>query len=70
MPTTRTTPAPHRGLLAGLIALVVFASAAVSMTAQTATGSTATTTAAPVAAQFDPGAFDGRGDGRDGGRVR
>lgn len=66
MPTTRTTPAPHRGLLAGLIALVVFASAAVSMTAQSATGSTAATTAAPVTARFDPGAFDRR----DGGRFR
>jgi hypothetical protein len=63
-------PSAQRGLLAGLVALVLFASTLVSMTAHSpATASAAaTTTASPDQTQvvFDDRGFDGGGRGGGG----
>jgi hypothetical protein len=69
-------PSPSRGLLAGLLALTTFASAAVAMTAggsnsQTTPPQATQAAVAPVVRQADTTRrFDGDGarfDGRDGG---
>ena len=68
MSTSR--PSPQRGLLAGLVVLVLFASTAVTMTARNpATAGAAAPTAATVdqtQVAFDDRGFDG--GGRGGGR--
>lgn len=62
-------PSAQRGLLAGLVALVLFASTAVTMTARdpatASAAATTTTTADQTQVVLDRG-FDG--DGRGGGR--
>jgi hypothetical protein len=67
----RPRPTPRRGLLAGLLALILFASAAIAMTAGGA-GPAANGTAPTLAAQRVVSADDGalEAGGRFGGRHR
>jgi hypothetical protein len=53
---------PHRGLLAGLLALVVFAAGAVAMAAHAPTATVPTATS--VTSQSDTGDRDGHHGGR------
>jgi hypothetical protein len=58
-------PTPRRGLLAGLLAVVVFASSAVAMTARGTTSATGTAAQTSAAGAVSAAVDD---DGHDGGR--